>query len=404
MRAPGSATAPRAKIPPDCIFIDLSDSPPPEPARTHHPPTSLSPTESKPSASQIRPKRKFTPSLPPSTAETPPSKRLKTLSGTVRPAHKHNVYWALDGSIVIQIQETKFKVHQSQLAKQSQWFSDLFEGNDKVASAKHVERSEDGSTPMYILSLPSLTARDFGRLLDALDRAITYVHEDPPFSRLAGILRAATILKFHDFRDWIVRLLEDRWSSSLTDLSKEAIGLATESIILARACDVPSILKRAMYELARRAGYGQNERDSGQGVATRDFLALVRAREELTAVWLKSISPYAPEFGTCAAAMAPAPASVPTPDAEPAPQPIPAACTTLDPLRSGEAQQKLVRESGIADDFLYDPLCGLQALIDSDWSAEGFCEACVGLRREVWTNTRERAWVDLDRWFGLEAT
>ncbi|KAJ7450374.1 hypothetical protein FB451DRAFT_1052283, partial [Mycena latifolia] len=354
---------------------------PVQPPKTQNRRIAPSPFESKPSTS----KRKHTPStsMPPSASEPPPSKRFRTASSAL-PAFKHTVHWALDGSVVMQIQDTKFKLHQSQLAKHSVWFCDLFEGN-KVDGGQYVEQGADGSTPLYMLSLPALSAKDFTRLLDAFDNAITYVHQDPSFQKMAGILRAATILAFPDFRDWAVRLLEDKWSPLLADLLTAPLGHATESVVLARACDVPSILKRALYELVRLPGYGQTERE---GVSARDLRALVRAREELTSVWMLTMSPYCPDLALCAST---APAGA-----------VPARCTTLDALQAGKAHHKLVRESGVADDYLYDPLCGLQVLIDADWAAEGFCAACVALRHEVWAGRREKVWDNLDIWFGLD--
>ncbi|KAJ7181543.1 hypothetical protein C8R43DRAFT_869463 [Mycena crocata] len=376
--------------PPTRIYIDISDSSPIQSPKPQKQATS-------PSASQARPKRKHTSSLPPSTLGTPAAKRPKIAVV----AQKHKNHWALDGSIVIQIQETKFKLHKSVLAKHSPWFAGLFDGKT-VTGGEYVERDEDGSTPMYILALPTLHSKDFVRLLDAFDNAITYVHEDPSFIRIAGVLRVSTLLSFTDFREWAVRILEDKWSPSLADLTNDRIKHATESVLIARSCDVPSILKRAMYELVRLAGYDQNE--DQEGVSTRDFRMLIRAREELTAVWLMttSESPFSPTFSTCASQPAAAP---PTP----VPAPVPAAavaaaqCTTLNPLLAGKAHHKLIRESGIADDYLYDPLCGLQMLIDADWAAEGYCAACVELRREMWANRREKVWDNLDIWFGLEA-
>ncbi|KAJ7436948.1 hypothetical protein FB451DRAFT_994207, partial [Mycena latifolia] len=82
--------------------------------------------------------------------------------------------------------------------------------------------------------------------------------------------------------------------------------------------------------------------------------ALFRAREELTAVRMLTFCPN------------PRTSRSVRPRAR-------AGCTTLEALQADKAHQKLVRESGVADDYLYDPLCGLQALIDADWAAEGFC-------------------------------
>ncbi|KAJ7681987.1 hypothetical protein DFH06DRAFT_972136 [Mycena polygramma] len=376
----------RPKTPPGHEVIDLSDSSPfqsPTPQKRPIPP----PAES--NASQARTKRKHTPSsVPPSGLGSPPAKRSKIASAAV-PARKHDVHWALDGSIVIQIQDIKFKLHKSHLAKHSPWFSGLFDGAT-VTGGEYVERvDDDGSTPMYILSLPRLTAKDFTRLLDGFDNAIIYVHQDPSFPRIASILRAATLLSFPDFRDWAIRLLEDRWSPALADLSTERITHATESVLLSRACGAPTFLKRAMYELVRLAGYGQTP--NREGVAGPDFYALVRAREQLTALWVQTVSPYSQDFVDCAGA-APVP---PAPPAE-------VECTTANALLAGKAHRKLMQESGIVDDYLYDPVCGLQALIEADWAAEGYCAPCVALRRKVWAGRREKIWENLDVWFGLD--
>ncbi|KAJ6464536.1 hypothetical protein C8R45DRAFT_1107418 [Mycena sanguinolenta] len=342
-------------------------------------------------------KRKLTPS---SNTASPPAKRSKKISAAA-PAHKHEDHWALDGNVIIQVQDVKYKLQKSRLAKHSPWFCGLFDGQ-KVAGGEHVERTEDDSAPTYILSLPDLTAKDFTRLLDAFDKAITYVHKDPSFQRIASILRVSTLLSFPDFRDWAVRLLEDRWSSALGDLSTEAIPHATETVLLARSFDVPTILKRALYELVRLAGYGQSDRDGG--VSSQDYRALVNAREHLTTAWwqtMQTMTPYSPDLMFCASTPQPADPAVPAPDpaADPAvPPPAQARCTTTDPLQSAKAYHKLVQASDVANDFLHDPLCGLRVLIDADWAGEGYCDACVKRRRDMWAHKREKLWENLDIW------
>ncbi|KAF8207759.1 hypothetical protein K438DRAFT_1450978, partial [Mycena galopus ATCC 62051] len=111
-----------------------------------------------------------------------------------------------------------------------------------------------------------------------------YVRQNPTFPKIAGILRVATLLSFPDYRDWAVFLLEEKWSPELADLSSKRITYATESVLLARSCDVPKILKRALYELVRSAGYGQPT--DRERVSSRDFGALVTAREHLTTAWM----------------------------------------------------------------------------------------------------------------------
>jgi len=47
-------------------------------------------------------------------------------------ARRHKRYWLLDGSVVLHIKDTMFKLHRSRLAQQSQYFTTLFaERNDR---------------------------------------------------------------------------------------------------------------------------------------------------------------------------------------------------------------------------------------------------------------------------------
>ncbi|KAJ7437042.1 hypothetical protein FB451DRAFT_1452256 [Mycena latifolia] len=109
------------------------------------------------------------------------------------------------------------------------------------------------------------------------------------------------------------------------------LGHATESVVFARACGVPAILQHALYELVRRPAYGQPARD---GVSVHDFRALVRAREELTAVWILTVSPYSPDLALCVRGRG--------------------RTRGIGALQAGKAHYKLARESGITDNYLYD--------------------------------------------------
>ncbi|KAJ7436934.1 hypothetical protein FB451DRAFT_1453388 [Mycena latifolia] len=120
---------------------------------------------------------------------------------------------------------------------------------------------------------------------------------------------------------------------------------------------------RALYELVRRPAYRQPERET---VSAHDFRALLRSREDLMAIWILIVSPYSPDLTLCASAGEGGLAAL-------------ARCTTLDALQAGKVHYKLACESGVAGDYLHDPLCGLQAVLDADWTAEGFCAASRGV-------------------------
>lgn len=52
------------------------------------------------------------------------AKRLKPDQLTFK---KHPQLWALDGNVLLQMDSTRFKLHQSRLAVQSPWFDKFFQ-------------------------------------------------------------------------------------------------------------------------------------------------------------------------------------------------------------------------------------------------------------------------------------
>lgn len=78
-----------------------------------------------------------------------------------------------------------------------------------------------------------------------------YYFQPPSFLTLAPIICAATALRFETYRTWAARVLEQTWSSSLEDLTPEPKEDAAGVIVLARSCGLNSVVKRALYELAR---------------------------------------------------------------------------------------------------------------------------------------------------------
>jgi hypothetical protein len=79
-------------------------------------------------------------------------------------------------------------------------------------------------------------------------------------------------------------------------------------------------------------------------------------------------------------------------------------CTSTNPDHTHHAHRKLVHDSGIFESYIWDPICGMQALIEAPWGGEGFCRQCVDTMKDKWRKRREEAWRDLDLWFGLTGT
>jgi len=189
------------------------------------------------------------------------SKRSKPSSALIQ----HPTFWDSYGDVIIQVENTLFKLQGATLARQSEYFSKLLEDNQNVPKSKEVDE-----LPVHKISMTSV--RDFEALLTATDSSVlvyvltfvysitsinlnyrSYLLERPPFEVVASILRVSTVLDFPKLRDYAVSCMKDVWSDKLDRFSTTPKWLEHSAIAvqLARDYDVPVILKRALYELVR---------------------------------------------------------------------------------------------------------------------------------------------------------
>ncbi|KAK0487887.1 hypothetical protein IW261DRAFT_1392386 [Armillaria novae-zelandiae] len=313
-------------------------------------------------------------------ASEQPAKRQKIKAARRPTTHKHHDHWELDGNVVIRIKNTLFRVHRG-VAKHSKWLSERFEEEPDEF---------EGKDPVFDVGEDNrVTVKDFEALLDAMDMAITYCYNPPDFSTVASIYRASKALSFDRFLAWATRYLEEMWPSSLCKVTLDPISHASDTVILAREWGgLKSIRKRALYELVRLAGFGQDddsdddESEHGRTVISpSDYRLLVRAREMLTSAWTTRVATatFGVEGG-CAGG-----------------------CTAADVGWVASRHQEMVVASGLFETFLRDPVCGTRALMELDWAGVGgYCGGCVERRGVVWGKARERMWEDLDVWLGLD--
>ena len=199
------------------------------------------------------------------------------------------------------------------------------------------------------------------------------------------------------------------------DLSKPAMGnprYAEETIVLARTCGLPELLKRAFYVLLCTPQLAQGPRDDGDdegdsagstydddGTQTRrprlsraDLAHLIHAREEMYAEWHRGAGlPPDPKMFPC-------PLSVPeTKDTEPARR-------CADAMgRSLLLWREMVVGEGLFNEFMNDPITGLERIAALDWAGAGFCEGCVKAFREGWLAQKNKMWENLEVWLELPA-
>ncbi|KAG0703088.1 hypothetical protein DFH29DRAFT_804060 [Suillus ampliporus] len=296
-------------------------------------------------------------------------------------AHKHEQFWILDGNTVLEVGGVLFKLHRSRLVDQSSFFAGLLDDQDvHMDDSVVVESDEHGM--VYHLTQCKIFFFYFCTILTVIHRA--YYFTPPPFPVLAAILRAATALGFDTYRAFAVKVLENAWSSSLADLTTERKPNAVEVVTLARTCGIESVLKRAFYEMVRIAGYGLGDGEldgvDGEGfqeISRADERRLERMREHLISAWSQDAVRVDRSF----------------------------VCPNQpkETIGNRDAWERRVHDSGLYDEYQFDPLCGLQALIDIKWDEdEGWCSCCVRARRDVWTKRRQRTWERIGVWMGLD--
>ncbi|TFK85399.1 hypothetical protein K466DRAFT_494802 [Polyporus arcularius HHB13444] len=337
-------------------------------------------------------------------------------------------FWHLDGSVVVQVQNTLFRLHRSRLMQQSDYFSALFSGNNErcVSVSLAARASISGEEADVVDSCPVYVARgvsvlDFERLLTALDAGIAYAINPPPFPVLASLLRAAHTLKFKTILGFATHLLREQWPQDLSRLSAEPRAHAVETIHLAQQCEVPEVLKNAYYELLRTPNFGQDltvylhaesaddshplniatEDDEKNAppprLAASDFVRLVRAKDALQKEWMTVVC------------VAPLPSVVPCPlapfvnDKNAGEEKLKSAKTCAE-TRAGDEVEWTLRliDNRVFERGMADPIGGLQSLVEMDWADMGYCVGCVRERRDAWTEQREKLWKRLDVLLGLK--
>ncbi|KAI9450148.1 hypothetical protein BJY52DRAFT_201777 [Lactarius psammicola] len=309
-------------------------------------------------------------------------------------AQPHPDFWHPDGSVVVEAENTKFKLHQSMLQRHSAYFASLFQkkgmpsqGGRAYLEVEVDERSPNAHIPVYRVS--ETTAEDFAALLTVIEEPMKYTDEAPPMPILAGVLRSARALSFDAQRKWAERVFERMWPATLDAVTDKVIPHASAALALARTYGIHSVRKRASYELLRMPALGQSTAatasDADSDVPPHaDLLRLLHAREQLCLFWTEVAGKAPTEF----------PCLRSTENDR-----VPCAMTGGDRVHARWAE--LVHASGVFAQRMLDPLMGLQDLVDMPWRDEGFCKKCVAARANEWTELRKKLWSDLDVWLEL---
>ncbi|KAF6748867.1 hypothetical protein DFP72DRAFT_915651 [Ephemerocybe angulata] len=338
---------------------------------------------------------------------------------------------APDVSLVVSVGGTDYKLHESRICCQSDWFRDvldearrnratngLVEGlpevsGTEVVGGRAVARPKItwddnyhgfGGPAVPIVELggaQGLEEGDWERLMDAVDNAITYFYSPPTLRDTYAVLRAAQLLRFTEYEMWARRRVADAWSDDLGHEWSSLDGACpVEAIEVGRTCGIPGVVRRGMYELLKDEMLGQSidedvgscEDDEAQPksiLKIEDILVLTLARAKLQRAWIKATSQFPASCLPCVADAA-------LPDHDP--------CLSARPFEVRELHRKLVIQNGLQDEYMNDVIGGLNVLTSLSWREDGVGGLCDGCRQRldaVWRETRDKLWEDCIRWFGV---
>lgn len=126
-------------------------------------------------------------------------------------------------------------------------------------------------------------------------------------------------------------------------VTSSRIACARESVHFTHQCSLPSILKHALYELVHIEGFSEGG-TAGLELFSEDYKVLLETLGELlSSLWVTVAAAPSPQLSDCSMG-------------EPT-----STSLTLKPI--AQAHTKLVHTSGMFGRYMYDPVCGLQALI-----------------------------------------
>ncbi|KZT21985.1 hypothetical protein NEOLEDRAFT_1072502 [Neolentinus lepideus HHB14362 ss-1] len=286
---------------------------------------------------------------------------------------RHETFWLEDGSLVIRIEDSAFKVHRTLLARHSPAIaSGAWSGQENI----------DGCAVISVPNSTNATADDFRVLLEHVYHDAPLA-ADAPFSRTAAILRV-TSKKQLDFPA-IYELSRKRFAEMYPsgpqpfvhpDNVEEALELAVEH-------DIESVQRGLFYSIVTTTELHDDEDPAAASEAPPntetvplDSRPLSPANKERAKKLMNTIMDhFTPILFTVETAEH-------------------MACTDV----FADKWMPLVIAPALASGGVGKPLETLQSIIEVDWEKEGLCAECAALKREEWKEQQEDIWEKIGIW------
>ncbi|KAI0693155.1 hypothetical protein BC835DRAFT_1091504 [Cytidiella melzeri] len=294
---------------------------------------------------------------------------------------RSSTYWFQDGTIVIKLQTTLYRLYRGKLIEQSTFFAEMLEGHDFAPSGSK-RRTIDGVS-LYELSEPVSTG-EFEALLWVLENALNLATGavEFPYNNIPLLLRSASVLSFHSVLSYAKEQLSSKWPVDFHLISEHPQPNAAYVLNLAKQYNLPQVRKRALYDLLRSEVFGLSL-EVGQPVGRGfheelrhdDLIVLVIARHKWQKEWrtlrsqpqgLKAIRCFANRGKPC-------------------------------DVQAAWFAKTCSRE--LLPEGLLDHHRAFKGLSEINW--DSLCSGCKKRVEELVNSERVRVWKLLDVWFGL---
>jgi len=329
-----------------------------------------------------------------------------------RQAHtKHPVHWALDGNLLLQFGDTRFKVHRSRLTAESDWFELLIDRRagtveDGFEDQKDIDLViekmevidgldlfyldfEDGPSDGEFADL--LTAMNFGMYVQQRNTKSThlltfleflcrdYVYEPPKLETIHRLLASSSYFRVWRYYDFCVQFLCQLFPKAIPTVP-DVSPHAAYGVILGREHGIKEILPRAFYDLARsqpRAVGVDNgvavEPDSPT-IDIKDMHCLLDVQKRLVMSWDEIVAKSEPT------------------------------CVTATRYDCGTAHRLTTILASTRKRYPLDPMVGIREILKTKLvSKEGYCEAASEKVHAELKALGAQIWADFKKWIGASS-
>ncbi|KAF7297754.1 BTB domain-containing protein [Mycena kentingensis (nom. inval.)] len=293
-------------------------------------------------------------------------------------------FWFDDGSIVLQVESTQYRVAKTILAMHSTVFADML----SLPVPQTQEEPLVEGCPVVVL--PDDKSEDWDCLLRVIYPKSCFIQDEPLVEEIAGVLRLSKKYDIPQFRRQAIRRLTTEFPSSFDGFKETQEGWSTifvpddctpvqynvKVIKLARAVGLYSVLPLAYYHICAVAVEKGIHNSSFLALDLADQAACLNGYTKLTRTYLETPLVWLSPSAKCAPCEH---------------------CTRPASCREAAARELAVLLS--KSDYIASVL---DSWSESTWE-DIFCEECVEASGTRHAEEREKCWDRLPSYFGLPA-